>query len=87
MPTRSSCISGVVDRKVDVKMKNDDEIARVMLANIDKDDLVDEPLSDQTIMLRGNGAVGGKEYEVSFNEAITFLEDSAGKTLELYAEE
>ncbi len=79
--------SGVVDRKVDVKMKNDDEIARVMLANIDKDDLVDEPLSDQTIMLRGNGAVGGKEYEVSFNEAITFLEDGAGKTLELYAEE
>lgn len=73
--------SGVVDREVDVKMKNDDEIARVVLANIDKDEEVDEPLTDKTIMLRGTGAAGGKEFEVSFNEAITFLEDSAGNTI------
>lgn len=77
----------VVDRKVDIKMQKDDEIGRMVLANVDKDEIVDEPLTDKTILIQGTGQTGGKEFEISFNEVITFMEDSAGNTLELYAEE
>lgn len=77
----------VVDRKVEIKMQKDDEIGRMVLANVDKDEIVDEPLTDKTILIQGKGQTGGKEFELSFNEVITFMEDSAGNTLELYAEE
>ena len=77
----------VVDRKVDIKMQKDDEIGRMLLANLDKDEAVDEPLTDKTILIQGTGQTGGKEFELSFNEVITFMEDSAGNTFELYAEE
>lgn len=76
-----------IDRKVDIKMQKDDEIGRMVLANIDKDEVVDEPLTDKTILIQGSGQTAGKEFWVSFNEVITFLEDSAGNTFELYAEE
>ena len=77
----------VVDRKVEIKMQKDDEIGRMVLANVDKDEIVDEPLTDKTILIQGKGQTGGKEFELSFNEVITFMEDSAGNTLELYAAE
>ena len=77
----------VVDRKVEIKMQKDDEMGRMVLANVDKDEIVDEPLTDKTILIQGKGQTGGKEFELSFNEVITFMEDSAGNTLELYAAE
>lgn len=88
--TKNSIIiydAAAIDRKVDIKMLKDDEIGRMVLANIDKDEVVDEPLTDKTILIQGSGQTGGKEFWVSFNEVITFLEDSAGNTFELYAEE
>lgn len=76
-----------VDRKVDIKVQKDDEIGRMLLANVDEDEVVDETLTDKTILLQGTGKVGGKEFMLSFNEAITFMEDSVGNMLRLYAEE